>query len=135
MCNLSAGWHGVVVSRVHDETGKVRPALTATQQLKYGDKTHVLQSSTESHRCELYRTGGDDALEFAGLVHHALAVQKADDVTAGVDSALEQLRSSMAAISEFKQANKYASPVFHGCSDFWHSSPCYRLLSDCETLD
>jgi RNA polymerase II elongation factor ELL len=82
----------------------------------------VLQSSSESHRCELYRTseaGGDDALEFAGLVHHSLAVQKADDVTAGVDSALEQLRSSMAAISEFKQANKYASLVFHGCSDFW----------------
>jgi RNA polymerase II elongation factor ELL len=38
-------------------------------------------------------------------------VQKAEDVTAGVDSALEQLRSSMAAISEFKQANKYASPA------------------------
>jgi hypothetical protein len=39
-------------------------------------------------------------------------VQKAEDVTAGVDSALQQLRSSMAAISEFKEANKYASPVF-----------------------
>lgn len=31
---------------------------------------------------------------------------------AGVDSAVEQLKSSMAAISEFKEANKYASLVF-----------------------
>ncbi|KAJ4366339.1 hypothetical protein N0V83_007975 [Neocucurbitaria cava] len=79
-------------------------------QLKYGDKTHVLQSSSETHRYELYRssgTGGEgDDLKFAGLINHSLIVQKATDVTAGVDSALEQLRSSMAAISEFKEANK-----------------------------
>jgi len=37
-------------------------------------------------------------------------VQKAENVTAGVDTALEQLKSTMAAISEFKEANKYASP-------------------------
>jgi hypothetical protein len=30
----------------------------------------------------------------------------AEDVTAGVDSALEKLRSNIAAISEFKEANK-----------------------------
>ncbi|KAH7394386.1 hypothetical protein BKA66DRAFT_567331 [Pyrenochaeta sp. MPI-SDFR-AT-0127] len=81
-----------------------------TPQLKYGDKTHVLQSSAETYRHELYRSSGagsdDDDLEFAGLINHSLTVQKAEDVTAGVDSALEQLRSSMAAISEFKQANK-----------------------------
>ncbi|KAF2820191.1 hypothetical protein CC86DRAFT_374421 [Ophiobolus disseminans] len=80
-----------------------------TPQLKYGDKTHVFQSSSESHRYELYKTssaGGYDEFEFAGLINHSLTVQKAEDVTAGVDSALEQLRSSMAAISEFKQANK-----------------------------
>ncbi|CAO2657907.1 Nn.00g071670.m01.CDS01 [Neocucurbitaria sp. VM-36] len=81
-----------------------------TPQLKYGDKTHVLQSSPETHRYELYRSSGagsdGDDLEFAGLVNHSLIVQKAEDVTAGVDSALEQLRSSMAAISEFKEANK-----------------------------
>jgi hypothetical protein len=60
-------------------------------------------------------------LEFAGLVNHNLSVQKAEDVTAGVDSALEQLRSSMAAISEIKEANKYASPVFPWLpSDSWH---------------
>ncbi|KAH7086079.1 hypothetical protein BKA63DRAFT_400923, partial [Paraphoma chrysanthemicola] len=79
------------------------------QQLKYGDKTHLLQSSSESYRCELYRSSGagsDDELEFAGLVNHNLTVQQAEHVTAGVDSALEQLRSSMAAISEIKQANK-----------------------------
>jgi RNA polymerase II elongation factor ELL len=86
--------------------------LTRPQQLKYGDKTHVLQSSLESHRCELYKADGPDDLEFAALVHHSLTVQKAEQVTAGVDSALQQLRSSMAAISEFKEANKYASPVF-----------------------
>ncbi|RYO13165.1 hypothetical protein AA0111_g12312 [Alternaria arborescens] len=80
-----------------------------TPQLKYGDKTHMLQSSTELHRYELYKssgTGSDDSLEFAGLINHSLLVHKAEDVTAGVDSALEQLRSNMAAISEFKEANK-----------------------------
>ncbi|EFQ92665.1 hypothetical protein PTT_10197 [Pyrenophora teres f. teres 0-1] len=81
-----------------------------TPQLKYGDKTHMLQSSTELHRYELYRSSGtgsdDDTLEFAGLINHSLVVHKAEDVTAGVDSALEQLRSNMAAISEFKEANK-----------------------------
>jgi RNA polymerase II elongation factor ELL len=45
------------------------------------------------------------------LINHSLAVQQAENVTAGVDSALQQLRSSMAAISEFKQANKYASSI------------------------
>jgi hypothetical protein len=75
----------------------------------------VLQSSPETHRYELYKssgTGSNHDLEFAGLINHSLLVHKAEDVTAGVDSALEQLRSNMAAISEFKEANKYASPVF-----------------------
>ncbi|KAF2471038.1 uncharacterized protein BDR25DRAFT_342812 [Lindgomyces ingoldianus] len=80
------------------------------QQLKYGDnKTHVLQTTPESHRYELYETssaGGDDDLTFTGLINHSLAVQKAEAVTAGVDTALEQLKNSMAAISEFKEANK-----------------------------
>jgi hypothetical protein len=83
------------------------------QQLKYGDKTYLLQISSESYRYELYHASGagsDRDLEFAGLINHSLAVQKADNVTAGVDTALEQLKNSMAAISEFKEANKYASP-------------------------
>lgn len=79
----------------------------------------MLQSSPETHRHELYRTSGtgsdDDDLEFAGLIHHSLTVQKAEDVTAGVDSALEQLRYNMAAISEVREANKYASLVSPGC--------------------
>ncbi|KAF1914440.1 hypothetical protein BDU57DRAFT_454195 [Ampelomyces quisqualis] len=81
---------------------------TPPQQLKYGDKSHVLQSSTESRRYELYKSagGGGGELAFAGLIHHSLTVQKAEDVTAGVDSALLQLKSSMAAITEFKEANK-----------------------------
>ncbi|KAF2713695.1 hypothetical protein K504DRAFT_462199 [Pleomassaria siparia CBS 279.74] len=80
-----------------------------TPQLKYGDKTHMLQTSSENYRYELYHASGagsDDHLEFAGLMNHSLAVQKVDNVTAGVDTALEQLKSSMAAISEFKEANK-----------------------------
>ncbi|KAF2112021.1 hypothetical protein BDV96DRAFT_165172 [Lophiotrema nucula] len=80
-----------------------------TPQLKYGDKSHMLQTSSESYRHELYQShdaDSDDDLEFAGLINHSLAVQRAEDVTAGVDSALEQLKSSMAAISEFKEANK-----------------------------
>ncbi|KAF2627704.1 hypothetical protein BU25DRAFT_341106 [Macroventuria anomochaeta] len=80
-----------------------------TPQLKCGDKTHVLQSSPETHTYELYKssgTGSDDDLEFAGVINHNLIVQEAADVTAGVDSALATLKSSMAAISEFKEANK-----------------------------
>ncbi|KAH6642969.1 hypothetical protein C7974DRAFT_431272 [Boeremia exigua] len=77
--------------------------------LKVGDKTHVLQSSPETHTHELYQSSGtssDDDLEFAGVINHTLIVQEAADVTAGVDSALASLKSSMAAISEFKEANK-----------------------------
>jgi hypothetical protein len=53
------------------------------------------------------------------LINHSLAVQRAEHVTAGVDTALEQLKNSMAAISELKQANKYASPVFLAATS-WH---------------
>ena len=54
------------------------------------------------------------------MINHNLIVQEAADVTAGVDSALATLRSSMAAISEFKEANKYASPVFPWLpNDLW----------------
>lgn len=80
-----------------------------TPQLKYGDKAHVLQCGPETHRYELYRSSGtdaDDDLDFAGLINHNLTVLPADDVTAGTDSALQQLKSSMAAISEIKEANK-----------------------------
>lgn len=95
------------------------------QQLKYGDKTHVLQSSSETHTYELYKssgTGSDHDLEFAGVINHNLIVQEAADVTAGVDSALATLKSSMAAISEFKEANKYASLVFPRLPH----DPCHR---------
>ena len=51
----------------------------------------------------------DDDLEFAGLVSHNLAVQKAEDATAGADQALEQLKSTMAAMRDVKEANKYAA--------------------------
>jgi hypothetical protein len=54
------------------------------------------------------------------VINHNLVVQEAADVTAGVDSALATLKSSMAAISEFKEANKYASPVFPWLpNDLW----------------
>ncbi|KAH7138583.1 hypothetical protein B0J11DRAFT_422802 [Dendryphion nanum] len=92
-------------------TGKVPQIVFGrAPQLKYGDKTHTLQTNPENYRYELYQSSGtgsdDDDLEFAGLINHSLAVQKAEDVTAGVDTALEQLKHSMAAISELKQANK-----------------------------
>jgi len=85
-----------------------------SQQLRYAEKTHPLQTTSESSRYELYHASGagsDDALDFTSLINHSLIVQKAQVVTAGVDTALEQLKNSMAAISELKQANKYASPV------------------------
>jgi RNA polymerase II elongation factor ELL len=92
-----------------------RTLANHVQQLRYADKTHSLQTSSESNRHELYRASGaasDDALDFTSLINHSLIVQQAQVVTAGVDTALEQLKNSMAAISELKQANKYASPVF-----------------------
>jgi RNA polymerase II elongation factor ELL len=73
----------------------------------------VLQTSPESHRYELYLSSGvdnDDDLDFAGLINHRLAVQEAEMAAAGVDSALEQLKSSMAAMAEMKEANKYVFP-------------------------
>jgi RNA polymerase II elongation factor ELL len=66
----------------------------------------------------LYQSSADDGLEFAGLVSHNLAVQKAEDVTAGVDTAVEQLRNNMAAISEFREANKYVLCIAASC---WYS--------------
>jgi len=98
----------------------------ALQQLKYGDQTHVLHTNPEPHRHELYKpsaAGNGTDLEFAALINHSLVVQKANHVTAGVDSALQQLRSSMAAISEFKEANKYAFSL-PSCP----STPC-RVLA------
>ncbi|KAF1955186.1 hypothetical protein CC80DRAFT_415774 [Byssothecium circinans] len=81
-----------------------------TPQLKYGDKTHPLHTSSDSGRYELYQTSGaghdEDHLEFSSLINHSLIVEKAEAVTAGVDTALEQLKSSMAAMKELKQANK-----------------------------
>ncbi|KAH8704361.1 hypothetical protein GQ44DRAFT_778131 [Phaeosphaeriaceae sp. PMI808] len=87
-------------------------------QLKYGDKTHVLQSNPESYRYELYKSSGtgsdahdDDnhaslELELAGLIGHSLTVQQAEEAAAGADEALVQLKSTMAALSDLKEANK-----------------------------
>ncbi|KAF2681093.1 hypothetical protein K458DRAFT_421000 [Lentithecium fluviatile CBS 122367] len=80
-----------------------------TPQIRYGDKCHPLQTASENTRYELYHASGagsGDALEFTSLINHNLIVQRAEHVTAGVDTALEQLKNSMAAISELKQANK-----------------------------
>lgn len=96
------------------EECREQPWLTSLQQLKFGDKTHSLQTTSETTRNELYHssgTGSDDDLEFTSLIKHSLVVQKAEIVTAGVDSALEQLKNSMAAVKEMKEANKYASLV------------------------
>ncbi|KAF2808274.1 uncharacterized protein BDZ99DRAFT_499634 [Mytilinidion resinicola] len=78
-------------------------------QLKYGDKSHVLQTTSENLRYELYHSAGPDSQDeytFAGLINHSLAIQHAEQVTSGVDTALEQLKSSMAAIHNIKEANK-----------------------------
>lgn len=102
------------------------------QQLRYGDKTHALQACSESGRYELYHASGaggdDDDLEFTSLINHRLIVQKAEEAAAGVDTALEQLKTSMAAMAEEKQANKYASPVFSGCP---LSGCCRCILHPC----
>lgn len=62
----------------------------------------------------MYKSSGAAAagqLEFAGLINHSLAVQKAVDETGRVDPALELLKSNMAAMNEQRQANKYASCI------------------------
>lgn len=76
-----------------------------TPQLRYGTKTHTLQTTLESHRNEIYQPG-DAGLEFAGLVSHRLAVQKAQEAAAQVDSALAQLKNNMQAVAEYREANK-----------------------------
>lgn len=106
------------------------------QQLKYGDKTLTLQSASETTRNELYHssgTGSDDDLEFASLIKHSLVVHKAENVTAGVDSALEQLKNSMAAVKEMKEANKYASPVSLRDAWLWRTAASRQWFSEHET--
>ncbi|KAF2751239.1 hypothetical protein M011DRAFT_395068, partial [Sporormia fimetaria CBS 119925] len=79
-------------------------------QLKYGDKSYALNTSLEPLRHEVYHASGpgsEDGLDCVGIIKHNLTVQKkAEDVTAGVDSALAQLKNSMAAMQELKEANK-----------------------------
>lgn len=112
------------------------PWLTSTQQLKYADKTLTLQSASETTRTELYHssgTGSDDDLEFASLIKHTLVAHKAENVTAGVDSALEQLKNRMAAVKEMKEANKYASLVSRSDAWPWRTAASPLCFSEHET--
>lgn len=92
--------------------------LTTMQRIKYGDKACLLHCSTESYYYELYyssRANGDESLEFTSIINHNLIMPSPEDLTSDVDTALEQLKASMAAISELKEANKYVSLVFSDC--------------------
>ncbi|PVI06746.1 hypothetical protein DM02DRAFT_514159 [Periconia macrospinosa] len=79
-------------------------------ELKCGDKTLSLNPTSENGRYELYHTSGagneHDDLQFSSLINHTLIVERAKQALKGTDTALEQLKNSMAAVAESKQANK-----------------------------
>ncbi|KAF2453470.1 hypothetical protein BDY21DRAFT_367011 [Lineolata rhizophorae] len=83
--------------------------LGRVQTIKYGSKTHVLDTTRERHPHELYQAEGaamEGALQFRGVVGHRLAVQEAEEVTAGTDVALERLKSSLASLQQEKEARQ-----------------------------
>jgi hypothetical protein len=81
------------------------------QSIRYGETTQLLQTSPERFHSELYDTTNESEFEFSGFINHSLTVQKAGQVTAGVDVALETLRNQMQAIKSDREASKYAACV------------------------
>ncbi|KAF2140015.1 uncharacterized protein K452DRAFT_310368 [Aplosporella prunicola CBS 121167] len=74
--------------------------------LKYGETKHVLETRAERFRTELYTSDGKSDLRFAGLMEDRLAVQRAEEVTAKADAALQALKSNMASIKKEKESHK-----------------------------
>lgn len=78
--------------------------------LKYGNnETRILETAPEKFRHELYNAGTDDdedGMHFEGLLNHRLAIRKAEQASAGMDSALATLKSSLASLSQEKEARR-----------------------------
>ncbi|KAF2093455.1 hypothetical protein NA57DRAFT_81382 [Rhizodiscina lignyota] len=77
-------------------------------RLEYGDKTRILEHSSENFRHELYRyeEGEEQEWAFGGLINHSLQLQKLRESSANSDKALENLKSSLAHIQEQRDAEK-----------------------------
>jgi RNA polymerase II elongation factor ELL len=74
---------------------------------------HVLESAPSKFRQELYKASGDAGKakdnaewEFAGLVNHTLTLQKAKEVSEGMEAALATMRSNMASMEQDLQARR-----------------------------
>jgi RNA polymerase II elongation factor ELL len=71
---------------------------------------HVLESAPSKFRQELYQVSGKakDQVEwgFAGLVNHTLTLQKAKEVSDGMEAALAVMRSNMASMEQDLQARR-----------------------------
>jgi len=76
--------------------------------IRFDGKSHILHPSQDKFRNELYRS--DDGLEnewaFAGLVNHTLVAEQVQEASAGMDKALETLKSQMRSIEEEREARK-----------------------------
>ncbi|KAL8769192.1 MAG: hypothetical protein Q9209_004826 [Squamulea sp. 1 TL-2023] len=76
--------------------------------LHYGNRSQQLLSIAQPTQSELYNYTADqeDELRFAGLLTHKLAQKRAQEKTAGVDAAMEALKSKMADHQQNKQNKK-----------------------------
>jgi hypothetical protein len=82
--------------------------------LQYNGKSHLLETSSEKFRHELYSYENGDSWEFAGLIGQRLSLHRQDEQTAGVDRALEVLQSRVAAAKRERDAQTYVfSPFPH----------------------
>jgi hypothetical protein len=76
--------------------------------LRYGDKTHVLETREATFRQELYTHDGDvgNDWEFAGLVGHVMTLRRAEQASKDLDIALETLKQNMESITQEREARK-----------------------------
>jgi hypothetical protein len=90
---------------------KIKLANILKQVLRYGDKTHVLETREAPFRQELYRTpdsGSDKENEwdFEGVVGHVMTLRRAEQGSKGLDIALEALKNSMETIKQAGEAKR-----------------------------
>jgi len=75
--------------------------------LRYDGKSLPLHVGPEKFRHELYRAGesdSEDEWSFTGLINHTLQIQQVEQASAGMDKALETLKTNMAAIEQDRKA-------------------------------
>ena len=83
--------------------------------LQYNGKSHLLETTSEKFRHELYSYENDeerDSWQFAGLIDQRLSLHRQDEQTAGVDRALEVLQNRVAAAKRERDAQTYVFSLF-----------------------